>query len=411
MRRFAVLALLATASCSRCNSLTSAPDAAPPAPTAIPEVVEDLLPPPAPWTFKPARTGPGQPSYALPEGCSMRGPLVRAPVAKTTRFIAPRQGLGALVVADVGGSPPELTAVAGVLLEAGGASHDPAALPWSEAAAMPPIARSEAGKWLAAFTEPGEREHALRVLLFREGKAELIAEGDRLEATDLSCGASRCALLTTRAGTVASAGAELWIGKADEPVGAWKRVEIVPAAGESDAHPVAIARVDPTPVAVLLEGGELAFWGAEEAGGAREIGRVPAPYGMIDAAMTGEQPVALVYGNTVNDEGCAQEGGKMRFERPGKEAAMLRAHAPPVAGAIRPLERGAIAAYLAPMGCGLERKVVYAVLLDAEGKPISREMPVADASSFAMAVKGGEVDLFVQQEDEGTWVRASCQVP
>jgi hypothetical protein len=121
--------------------------------------------------------------------------------------------------------------------------------------------------------------------------------------------------------------------------------------------------------------------------------------------------VALVYGNTVNDEGCAREGGKMRFERPGKEAAALRAHAPPTAGALRPLGRGAIATYLAPMGCGVERKVVYAVVLDAEGKPISSPMPVADASSFAVAVRGGDVDLFVQLEGEVTWVRASCQAP
>jgi hypothetical protein len=409
MRRLALLALLCTASCGRCTSSSTAPDAAPPAPLSPPEVVYDLLPPPAPWTFKPARTGLGQPSYALPEGCTMRGPLVRAPVARTTRFMAPAQGLGALVIADVGGDPPELTAVAGVLLDPGGASHDPVALPWTEAAAMPPIARSEAGRWLAAYTEPGERENASRVLLFREGRAEVVAEGDRLEATDLSCGPSRCALVTTRAGTVAAAGADLWIGKADDPIGAWRRVEIVPAAGDSDAHPAAIARVDPAPVAVMIEGGELGFFQAEETGGPREIGRVPAPYGMLDAAMLGDKPVALVYGNTVNDEGCAREGGKMRFERPGKEAASLRAHAPPVAGALRPLERGAIAAYLAPMGCGLERKVVYAVVLDGEGTPISSPMPVADASSFAVAVKGEEVDLFVQLEGEVTWVRAICQ--
>jgi hypothetical protein len=411
MRRPALLALLATASCGRCTSNSSAPDAAPPAPTVVPEVVEDLLPPPAPWTFKPARTGPGQPSFALPEGCTLRAPLVRAQVAKTTRFVAPAQGLGALVVADVGGSPPELTGVAGLLLDPGGASREPVALPWTEAAAMPPIAQSAAGRWLAAYTEPGERENALRVLLFREGKAEVVSEGDRLEAIDLACGASRCALLTTRAGTVAAAGADLWIGKADEPIGGWKRVEIVPAAGESDAHPVRIARVDPVPIAVLIEGGELAFWQAEEGGGPREIGRVTAPFGMLDAAVLGEAPVALVYGNTVNEEGCAQEGGKMRFERPGKEAALLRAHAPPTAGVVRALGRGAVAAYLAPLGCGVERKVVYAVMLDAEGKPVGNPMPVADASSFAVAVRGEEVELFVQLEEEVTWVRAGCQVP
>ena len=276
---------------------------------------------------------------------------------------------------------------------------------------MPPSAQSEAGRWLAAYTEPGERENALRVLLFREGKAELVSEGDRLEAVDLACGAARCALLTTRAGTVAAAGADLWIGKPEEPIGAWRRVEIVPAAGDSDAHPAGIARVDPVPMAALVEGGELSFWGAEETGGAREVGRVPAPYGMIDAAVMGEQPVALVYGNTVNEAGCAQEGGKMRVERPGKEAGLLRAHAPPTAGVVRALGRGAIAAYLAPLGCGVERKVVYAVMLDAEGKPVGNPMPVADASSFAVGVKGGDVDLFVQLEGEVTWVRAACQVP
>jgi hypothetical protein len=413
-----VLAVLLAGGCGRCTSKPtsddkSAPEAGPPEPVTLPELPK----PPAPWTFKPLRVIGGSTGVALPEGCTLRDKLVRATVKPTTRFVAATHALGALVIADAEGDPPELTGVAGVLLSPDGPSHDATPVPWTSAASMPRIARSGAGAWLSAFSEPGDGK-LTRVLLYRSGKAELVAEGDRLAAVDLVCGEGRCALLTTRAATVAGPGADVWIGRAEEPVSSWRRVEILPAAGDSDAHPVGLARVDAAAggdaapqgsgvIVALGEGQEIAFFQADDPGGAREIGRVPAPHGVLDVAAT-PAPVALVYGNAIDEEGCAREGGKIRFERPGQPGLELRTHAPPLAGAIRPLGRGALATWLGPMGCGAPRKVVYAVVIDPAGKLVGSPMPVADAGSYAVAAQGTDVDLWIQHDEDVTWVRATC---
>ncbi|TKC94656.1 hypothetical protein [Polyangium fumosum] len=416
----AALLFLATG-CDRCTpkDKDTKADAGPPAPIPIPK--DELLPPPAPWVFKPARIGPGIPGIALPTGCEMRAPLVRAKVAPSTRFVAAPRGIGTLVVADADEqeTPPRLLGVAGLVLDAEGESKGATPLPWLDADAMPRLARTDAGVWLAAYSEQGE-DKLSRGFVHQGDHATPIGEGDRFDALDLACGSSRCALLTTRLGNVAVAGAALWVGLPNEPASSWKRTEIVPDTPESDARPSCIARLEAPPpgsdagagggvVAALLEGQELVFWEATD-GAARSLGRVPAPFGIVDATVAA-RPIALVYGATIDEEGCAKEGGKLRFERVGKEAAEVRAHAPPVSGALRPLERGVLAAYLAPLGCGVARKVAYAVVLDAEGTPVSAPMPVADATSFAVAARGADVDMWIQMGDEVSWVRATCAAP
>ncbi|MDI1448651.1 hypothetical protein [Polyangium sp. 6x1] len=414
-------ALLLLTGCNRCTpkEKETKADAGPPAPIPIPH--DELLPPPAPWTFKPARIGPGIPGIALPDGCQMRAPLVRAKVAPSTRFVAAPRGLGVLVVADADEkeTPPRLVGVGGLVLDAEGESKGATPLPWLDAEAMPRLARTDAGAWLAAYGEQSD-EKLSRVFVHQGDHATPIGEGDRFDAIDLACGSSRCALLTTRLGNVAAAGADLWVGSPNEPASSWKRTEIVPDAPDSDARPSCLARIEAPPpgtdasagggvVATLLEGQELVFWDVAD-GAARSLGRVPAPFGIVDATVAA-RPIALVYGAAIDDEGCAKEGGKLRFERVGKEAAEVRAHAPPVSGALRPLERGVLAAYLAPLGCGVARKVAYAVVLDGEGTPISAPMPVADATSFAVAARGADVDMWIQMGDEVSWVRATCAAP
>ncbi|MDI1481136.1 hypothetical protein [Polyangium sp. y55x31] len=409
------------AGCNRCTpkDKDTKADAGPPAPIPIPK--DELLPPPAPWVFKPARIGPGIPGIALPEGCQMRAPLVRAKVAASTRFVAAPRATGVLVVADADEkeTPPRLVGVAGLVLDAEGESKGATPLPWLDAEAMPRLARTDAGAWLAAYSEQGE-DKLSRVFVHQGDHATPLGEGDRFDALDLACGASRCALLTTRLGNVATAGAELWIGAPNEPASSWKRTELVPDTPESDARPSCLARIEApagsdagaggSVVAALLEGQELVFWEASDGGAPRSIGRVPAPFGIVDATVAAG-PIALVYGASIDEEGCAKEGGKLRFERVGKEAAEVRAHAPPISGALRPLERGVLATYLAPLGCGVARKVAYAVVLDAEGTPISTPMPVADATSFAVAARGADVDMWIQMGDEVSWVRATCAAP
>jgi len=140
------------------------------------------------------------------------------------------------------------------------------------------------------------------------------------------------------------------------------------------------------------------------------MGRVPAPFGIVDATVLG-RPVALVYGAPVDDDGCATQGGVMRFSRVGAPDVDVRAPAPATNGALRPLARGGLATYIAPLGCEVERKVVYAIVLDDDGAPTSAPMPVGDASSFAVATQGDKVDLWIQRDDDVVWIRATCTAP
>src|SRR6185436_2858115 len=88
-------------------------------------------------------------TVALPQRCQPRGPLVRAPVAKRTRFVADPESLGALAIADVADRPPRVTAAAALTLEPEGTSHDPLPLPWASPTAVPRLARLADRSWIA----------------------------------------------------------------------------------------------------------------------------------------------------------------------------------------------------------------------------------------------------------------------
>jgi hypothetical protein len=353
-----------------------------------------------------------------------------------------------LIVADSGGDPPELSGVAALAMDPSGASKTPVALPWLHATLMPPIARTADDVWLAAIGQR-EAEDSWQVGLWRGGPTELLGEGDRFEAVDMTCSADRCALLTNRLGKVAAAGANVWIGNPNEPASTWKRVEIIPSAGDSDAHPVELAGIgelagiaeaattdggpaeppleagpgdagagdagpDKTPmvvVAALLEKEEVVFVEAGAPDGPRELSRLPAPYGIIDA-IAAPVPMAITYGTppAPPGAGCLPGDGKVRIERAGQPHRELTVHAAPLSGWLRQLTQGTLAAFIAPLGCRLDRKVVYGLLLDAAGAPISELMPIGDGESFAVTTRGDDVDLWVQHADAVVWVRATCSV-
>jgi hypothetical protein len=352
----------------------------------------------------------------------MREPLVHAKVRASSRFVAAPSALGTLVIADadVTETPPRLVGVAALDLDPAGTSTRPVALPWVEAGAMPRLARTSTGAWLAAYAEPASGK-LFEVFVFQNGTATSVGEGDKFEAIDLSCEGETCLLLTTRIGQVSAAGADVWIGKPSESATSWRRREIVPRAGDSDARPSCIARMDGRwtdtngsadhgSVVALFEGSEVVFWGIGSAEKPQEIGKISAPHGIVDATVLG-RPVAFVYGAPVDDEGCAQQGGIMQFSRLDAPNVELRAPAPATSGALRPLAKGGLATYIAPLGCGAPRKVVYAVVLADDGAPISPPMPVSDASSFAVATEGEKVDMWIQRDEEVVWIRAKCAAP
>lgn len=366
-------------------------------------------------------------NVALPERCRPRGPIAQAPVAKRTRFVADPGTLGALAVADVADRPARLTGVAALTLEPDAMSHDPKPLPWITPSSVPRFVRLADGSWIAGFDRPGEGGMS-RVGLFRRGVAELVGEGDAFEAVDLRCttGApvdQRCALLTSRIGKVAPAGALVWIGSPGEPVSRWKQVEIPPLKADSEARPFGLGAIAPAPegpgqgalgvtVTAILAGGEALTYVLVGDGAPREIAQIPAGHGVIDAAAL-PTPVAMVYATPLDEDGCAKEsveggGAGIHFEREGRPAALVRTPAPPFGGAIRRLATGGLATWIAPLGCRKPRRVIYAVVLDAEGSPVSAPMAVADGQSFAVAAAGEDVDLFLQDDVQVTWARMRC---
>ncbi len=418
-----VMLLLALPACSRCSSTTpGATDAGTDAATETKVLNVDVLPPPAAWKFEPVQLGPMFSGVALPSGCTTREPIVRAKVKSSTKFVAVPKALSTLVIADadVAETPPRLLGVAAMTLDPAGTSTNPVALPWTDAAAMPRIGRTNAGLWLAAYAEPAAGKLS-EVFVVQNKQATSLGVGDKFEAVDLSCLDDTCLLLTTRLSQVSAAGADVWMGKPFGSATSWLRREIVPSAGDSDARPSTIARLDATwtnaaggtskgHVVTLFENNELVFWGIGEDGKPEDLGKLAALHGIIDATMLG-RPVAFVYGAPIDDEGCAQEGGVMRFSRLGATDIEFRTPAPATTGTLRPLARGGLATYVAPLGCGAARKVAYAVVLADDGTPVSQPMPLTDATSLAVTTEGEKVDLFVQRDEEVLWVRATCAAP
>ena len=64
--------------------------------------------------------------------------------------------------------------------------------------------------------------------------------------------------------------------------------------------------------------------------------------------------------------------------------------------------------WMAPLGCGVSRRVVYAVKIDSAGQPTGSVIPVGDAERYAVASDGDDVDLWLQQPDAVTWMRLRC---
>jgi hypothetical protein len=403
--------------------------------TPLPLLSSEAPPPPLAWKFEKVLR---ENNVALPERCRPRGPLVRASVAKRTRFAADPRSLGALVVGDVADRPPRLTGVAALTLEPVGMSHDPAPVPWYNPTAAPRLARLADGSWIAAFDQKGEGGMS-RVGLFRRGVAEILGEGDAFEAVDLHCVAveksddagapsERCALLTSRIGKVAPAGALVWVGSPGEPAHLWRQMEVLPPSANSEARPFGLGGIEPSldgeakggaakgapyaAVTVILAGSEALTYVLVGDGAPREIAQIPVEHGVIDAAAL-PAPVAMVYATPLDEDGCAKQsveggGAGIHFERRGRPPALVRTPAPPFGGAIRRLAKGALATWIAPLGCQMPRRVIYAVVLDAEGTPVTSPMAVADGVSFAVAASGEDVDLFLRHDAEVSWARMRC---
>ncbi|MEJ7735106.1 MAG: hypothetical protein WKG00_38705 [Polyangiaceae bacterium] len=373
-------------------------------------------PPPAqlPSTPQPLRFGAlrGRSELAVPAHCHERAPPVRADVPASVRVVAEPSSLSALLVAEASGNPPHLDAAAVVDLDPEGASRPVAVVPWFETTELPRLGRTRDGRWLAAVAQNGDGGATAgrwRGLRGAATPAEVVGSGDGLQAIDLACGVDRCALLTTRVSRVAAPGAEVRIGAAGSALAEWRRVEIGPAAGShAESSPFALCSVEPNVTLATMEGAQVALWRVD-GDSASEAWRLPAPHGV--AEVLDDPPLAVTFSTAVDDDGCAPAGANLRIERPGKAPLVLASPTPPVSTSLRRLGRGALLTWIAPLACGAERKVVFAVVLDAAGAPLGEVMPIGDATGFAVASEGASVDLWVHRDAEVAWMRLACAAP
>jgi hypothetical protein len=396
---------LAAAGCARCNARNDAEvDAGPVTPLTLPAP----LPTPKAWTFY--RAPPYQ--YALPEGCVERAPPVRALLPATTRFVAEPHALATLVVGETESADAKLVAAGALALSPDGASGAATALPWTEAPLLPKLARGASGDWIAAIDLPSTRpEGPTRVAIWRGGVAETVGEGDGFVAIDLGCAGDRCALVATRLASVWQPGASVWIGAPKAPIAAWKRVDIALPATETEARLLSLSRLDASAVEVaILQGEQVVFWSATDP--PHEVARVPANAGVLDAS-SDPLPIALTHGAPVDEDGCPKDPSgappSIRIERAGLPPVELKTVAPPVAGSIRRVGEGSLVAWLAPAGCRSPHRAATAIAFDAKGAPRSpTPATLGEASGYAIASAGAEVDLWFQAEPFVTWVRARC---
>ncbi|MBK8257798.1 MAG: hypothetical protein IPK82_34660 [Polyangiaceae bacterium] len=373
--------------------------------TSAASIAPSVVPPPLPWTFATVR---GPPGIAAPDHCRFRAPLVRAP--NQAHIAADPRTLGTLLVADVAGDPVTVVRSGTLRFDQNGKSEVGEWAPWPFVGHAPRAAKI-GETWMVAWDVPREGGSS-EVVLFRGGAATSLGEGDAFSAVDLGCTQDTCVLVTSRKGRVAPAGADVHMfgGAAGSPL---KTVTIEPA--EGSARPFGLAAIKSTqgPIVVLADSENATFWRTEGEGSPATVATVPTTFGVLDAAMLGETPVLMAHGNAVDEKGCAREGldekgARVRFLRPGKDAAEVRAPGAPSLAALRALESGALALWLSPLGCGSQRSVLFAVVLDEGGVPVSAPIPVGDSDTFVVAAVGSDVDLWTIRGDHTDWLRLTC---
>jgi hypothetical protein len=358
------------------------------------------LPAPEPWTFGAMRS---QAAIALPPGCNERAPPLRAVLPRDTRMVAEPTTLGRMWVAEGayshGGRGPGVAVgepfradAAGIVTFDDGLTRATAA-PWPLAGV--PVLAAAGGSWLLLFDRAGGAQAQLHA--WRDDHEQHLGAG--LAARELACGAERCALLVKHQ----SAGAarwEVWLGGGAEPLLSWQRVEL---AGEA----VAIALGDDA-IAVTREGGRARFWRVRGAEAPAALAEVDAGAGPL-AAVAAPTPLLLATAPSALADGCPEEGGVV-VAPAGGPPVRLRAPQPAVAGALRRLGGGVLAAWRAPARCGSRQGMLYAARLGANGAATAPVTTVGVADDFAVAVAGGDVDLWLADHRDRTlsWIRASC---
>jgi hypothetical protein len=340
----------------------------------------------------------------LPAGCTVNGPIRRAPLPSLrVRFFAPLGSASELVLAtDEDG---EGSVDRDVVLTAEG--RPGRALPWKRMDAPPLLARTSRGyRSLAVESIGGGLERA--VLWHEPGRLEAVAEGEKLEAVDLACAAGTCALLLTSATKTAGPGATVFVGSADAPVSTWARTDLP---GEEQGFvPFSVVAIRGKGAVVSLTAGPLFKVWRIESGKAEPLATITSPFGAYDIAL-GDEPFAVSPSRKL-DEPCTVDGFSVRLITGSGSASEVDGQVPPAQVITRRVLGGFMVAWLAPVSCRHDgQSIVRAFLVDEKGVPSSSTMAVADADGFALSTNGddGNVDVWLSRRGELVWVRATCR--
>lgn len=323
--------------------------------------------------------------------------------AATTRFVAGRSTLDALVMAE-SGEAGKITARGAVDLATG--NVDPR-VPWTDPAAPPLFEQTPRG-WVAALAAPGNELD--RAVLWRPWAAPgELARGDRLRVADFACDGTRCAALTTLARASALPGATLVSGDVATDPATWKHLDIeagTDAAWGPLALPVYDAKTNSAWIALATRD-KVALWRAEH-GSATERRTDATPHGAYDAVATRTEPIVIAPG-APRHAPCSGKGFPLVLVGAGSKPHEVTLVAPPTGLIARPLARGALVAWIGPANCRVTHPtVVHAIVVDDDGSPVSSPMAVTPGAGFALATAGDRISLFIRTDEGLVWVRGRC---
>lgn len=370
------------------------------------EIAPGRLEPAWPWKTVDAR------DLAMPAECRLlSAPLRHARKTQSLLFVAAAGDIGTLAVATGEHDPDSVTSTRGLVtlgIEAPGKVRD---IPWLRFESPPVMASSSKG-WLALLAEQDAFGPKTKAWLWREGgKLDVLAEGDQLSVVDARCDGSQCLVLTTRAADVATRGASLWMGDAGAPSEAFVRLDVNAEQVGEGAVPSGIVRWDGATksAVVLFDGPKHVQIVRVDAKGVHDGGKVERGAVVIDAASTRDTNVVVMTRGEPDVDGCVAGGGQVEIAVPGHPSTLLPSTVPPASGYARSVGDGAFVTWIVPLNCKAPgRKVVYGLVLGADGQPVSTAMAMGNADGHAIATRGDEVHVWLRDPEGVTWLRAKC---
>jgi len=340
----------------------------------------------------------------VPSGCRLAGAVRRATLGSgRLRFVAPRRELGVLALAASSADSGKSTERAAFVNALDGTVSN---VPWAELDSPPSFDKAASG-WVAAWSIRAESE--TRALLWRGGsEAEVLVQGYDVDVADVSCRGDDCVILTSLARTTAAPGASVLSGNAKSPASSFARVDIEPGDDEP-WQPLSLADADSERFVSLSSGRHAAVYRLAS-GRAERLGSVDAPHGAWEAVATPE-PVVVMPGADVSGP-CGSDAFPIVIQGPKGERHEIRTPAPPESVIARPLGRGALLAWVAPVSCALlERRIVYLALLRPGGAPQASPMAMGDATGFSLSVAGSRASLWLLQDHDLVWMDLDCEIP